>query len=423
MLIKPLFDFSQATRTAAVVTGLIFGPFQNQLFSQNSLPDPAPLSPPVVPNPYTPPTPSVPTSGEWTQPEEYSIGRVLSEYQSTQDEAKKTQLRTQLNTLIEKQFDRKLAWELQQVAGIQNQLERMQQLVNKRQALREKIVSDRVASLIQQTEGTGWESSLSAPSFPASSFPASSFPAPVTPAYPGTTIPNGRVIPPSSSVAPMAPGWLSQPPLAPQPRSSFPVPNGPIPSEEEPIASYPKARVSYQDFKELVAEVELHRKERVLSFEQFLEMSKNPNTIILDTRSAFRYDRIHLKGAKHLSFTDFTQANLAEVIPSKDTIVLIYCNNNFDGNQVDFASKSGPPRRRRNNAIESQVAGQAKPVQLALNIPTYINLYGYGYQNVYELGELVNVRDQRAEFEGTIVEPKIVEPKVIEPQVVEPKNE
>lgn len=411
MLIKPLFDFSQATRTAAVVTGLVFGPFQNQLFSQSSLPDPAPLSPPVVSNPYAPPTPPVPTSGDWTQPEEYSIGSLLSEYQSTQDEAKKTQLRAQLNTLIEKQFDRKLAWELQQVAGIQNQLERMQQLVNKRQALREKIVSDRVASLIQQTEGTGWESSLSAPSFPAPSFPVPSFPAPslpspVTPAYPGTTIPNGRVIPPSSSVAPMAPGWLSQPPLAITPRRSFPGPNGPILSEEESVASYPKARVSYQDFKELVAEVELHRKERVLSFEQFLEMSKNPNTIILDTRSAFRYDRIHLKGAKHLSFTDFTQANLAEVIPSKDTIVLIYCNNNFDGNQVDFASKSGPPRRRSNNAIGSQVAGQAKPVQLALNIPTYINLYGYGYQNVYELGELVNVRDQRVEFEGTIVEPK-----------------
>lgn len=401
MLIKPLFDFSQATRTAAIATSLIFGPFQYQLFSQSSLPEPAPLSPPVAPNPYAPPPLPSLTPGDWTQPEEFSIASLLSEYQSTQDEAKKNQLRTQLNTLIEKQFDQKLAWELQQVAGIQNQLERMQQLVNKRQALREKIVSDRVASLIQQTEGTGWESSFSAPSFPV---PPS--PVPVTPAYPGTTLPNGRVIPPSSSVAPMAPGWLSQPPVAPPARRAFPVPNGPIQSDEESVASYPKARVSYQDFKELVAEVESHRKERLLSFEQFLEMSKKPNTIILDTRSAFRYDRIHLKGAKHLSFTDFTQANLAEIIPTKDTIVLIYCNNNFDGNQVDFASKSGPPRRRSNNAIGSQVAGQAKPVQLALNIPTYINLYGYGYQNVYELGELVNVRDQRVEFEGTIVEPK-----------------
>ena len=35
--------------------------------------------------------------------------------------------------------------------------------------------------------------------------------------------------------------------------------------------------------------------------------SSKENTIILDTRSAFRYDRKHLEGAVHLSFTDFTQ--------------------------------------------------------------------------------------------------------------------
>jgi hypothetical protein len=41
---------------------------------------------------------------------------------------------------------------------------------------------------------------------------------------------------------------------------------------------------------------------------------------------------------------------------------------------------------------------------LALNIPTYINLYGYGYQNVYELNELVaTFFDKRIEFEGTAV--------------------
>ncbi len=40
---------------------------------------------------------------------------------------------------------------------------------------------------------------------------------------------------------------------------------------------------------------------------------------------------------------------------------------------------------------------------MALNVPTYVNLFGYGYRNVYELDELVNVRDSRVEFEGTIV--------------------
>ena len=43
---------------------------------------------------------------------------------------------------------------------------------------------------------------------------------------------------------------------------------------------------------------------------------------------------------------------------------------------------------------------------MALNIPTHINLYGYGYRNVYELNELVNVNDPRIAFEGSIVEQK-----------------
>ena len=131
-------------------------------------------------------------------------------------------------------------------------------------------------------------------------------------------------------------------------------------------------------------------------------MSKEPGTIILDSRSTFRYERIHLQGARHLSFTDFTQSNLKGVIPSFDTRILIYCNNNFEGNQTDFASKIALPLQS-SNPVATQMASQAKPVMMALNIPTYINLYGYGYRNVYELDELVNVGDPRIRFEGSIV--------------------
>jgi rhodanese-related sulfurtransferase len=165
---------------------------------------------------------------------------------------------------------------------------------------------------------------------------------------------------------------------------------------------YPAARVSYDDFKGLVADVETHRASRLVDLNTFLEMSRKPGVVVLDTRSAFRFDRIHLKGAKHLSFTDFTQANLAKVIPSFDTTILIYCNNNFDGNQVDFASKMAVPRARPRNPVANQIADQGKPIMMALNIPTYINLYGYGYRNVYELDELVRVSDPRVSFEGSV---------------------
>lgn len=166
--------------------------------------------------------------------------------------------------------------------------------------------------------------------------------------------------------------------------------------------TYPRAKVSFEDFKGLVAEVEDHRAQRLVDLDTLLEMSRQPEVIIFDTRSTFRYERIHVKGARHLSFTDFTQDNLRRVIPSFDTTILIYCNNNFEGNQVDFASKIAMPRPR--DPLSAQFADQAKPLMMALNVPTYINLFGYGYRNVYELDELVNVNDPRIEFEGTIVD-------------------
>lgn len=168
--------------------------------------------------------------------------------------------------------------------------------------------------------------------------------------------------------------------------------------------SYPIAKVSFNDYKNLVAEVEAHRQSRLIDLDTFLKMSNEPGVIILDTRSTFRYERIHIKGAKHISFTDFTQKNLAEVIPSFETIILIYCNNNFNGNQTDFASKVALPVNPAGEIITAQFNSQEKPLMMALNIPTYINLYGYGYHNVYELHELVDVNDPRISFEGTIVD-------------------
>lgn len=159
--------------------------------------------------------------------------------------------------------------------------------------------------------------------------------------------------------------------------------------------NYPKALSSYNEFKNLVTEVEQHRSERLVNLNEFLKMKSEPNTIILDTRSTDRYDEKHVKGAIHLAFTDFTQSNLLKLIPDPNTRILIYCNNNFMGDQINFATKTASP-------VASNVMLQnIKPITLALNIPTYINLYGYGYRNVYELNELVKIDDSRISFEGS----------------------
>jgi hypothetical protein len=163
--------------------------------------------------------------------------------------------------------------------------------------------------------------------------------------------------------------------------------------------TYPKALVDFNDFKYLVETIEKHREERLIDLNTFLAMSKKDNIVILDSRSDYRFERKHLKGAIHLDFTDYTHENLRRLIPDTNTTILIYCNNNFAGDQVDFASKMARPTINR----ETQILSNRKPVMLALNIPTYINLYGYGYHNIYELNELVSVNDKRIEFEGSVV--------------------
>jgi rhodanese-related sulfurtransferase len=162
----------------------------------------------------------------------------------------------------------------------------------------------------------------------------------------------------------------------------------------------PASKVDFDAFETLTKEVKDYRKDRLVSLDKFLTYSKEKNTIILDTRSTEMYNRKHVKGAIHLDFTDFTQANLRRLIPSTNTRILIYCNNNFDKDQIAFVTKSITPR-----------FPEQKELTLALNIPTFINLYGYGYKNVYELSDLVSVFNPAIQFEGTDVKPRVTLPK------------
>src|SRR5690606_376781 len=125
-------------------------------------------------------------------------------------------------------------------------------------------------------------------------------------------------------------------------------------------------------------EVKPYRAQRLISAAEFVRMSGEENVVILDTRSKEMYDRKHIKGAIHLNFSDFTQTNLARLIPDPSTRILIYCNNNFADDELYFPTKSYQPDLLNQERRE-------KKLTLALNIPTFINLYGYGYRDIYEL--------------------------------------
>lgn len=164
-------------------------------------------------------------------------------------------------------------------------------------------------------------------------------------------------------------------------------------AQEDVISNPTPSLVDYEAFMKLVVEVEPHRKERLVSLSTFKQMSKEEDVIILDTRTKEMYDAKHVKGAIHLNFSAFTQENLEALIPNKSTKILIYCNNNFEDDQIYFPTKMYVPPTPKTFGIT-----------MALNIPTYINLYGYGYKNVYELAELISAFGNQIEFEGTSVQ-------------------
>jgi rhodanese-like protein len=141
--------------------------------------------------------------------------------------------------------------------------------------------------------------------------------------------------------------------------------------------------IDMKGFLQISEEAAKHRETRRLTEEEFILMSQEPGTIILDARSSEMYKLLHVKGAISLSFPDIAFESLANTIPDKNTRILIYCNNNFRGAIIPFASKTP---------------------SLSLNVPTYIALYAYGYRNIYELGPLIDISKSELEFETSFSE-------------------
>jgi phage shock protein E len=138
--------------------------------------------------------------------------------------------------------------------------------------------------------------------------------------------------------------------------------------------------IDYDAFARNVGEVRELREARRISEEEFARMSLMPGTVVLDARSERLFRLRHVARAVNLSLPEFTEATLAAIIPSRDTPVLIYCNNNFKGAPESFPVK----------ALAS-----------ALNLSTFVSLHAYGYRNVYELAPAVDVADSRLAFAGS----------------------
>ena len=128
-----------------------------------------------------------------------------------------------------------------------------------------------------------------------------------------------------------------------------------------------------------------HRESRRVTEGEFLEMSGETGTIVLDARSKQKFDELHVAGAINLSFPDIAVETLAQTIPEKNTRILIYCNNNFRNAERSFPTKLPTA---------------------SLNLSTYIALYNYGYRNLYELGPQLDPAKSVLTFESATAKTK-----------------
>ena len=71
--------------------------------------------------------------------------------------------------------------------------------------------------------------------------------------------------------------------------------------------------------------------------QQAKEMMDTKTVIILDVREQHEYDAEHIKGAELLPVGSISEKTAAEVIPSKDSVVLVYCRS---GNRSKTASSA-----------------------------------------------------------------------------------
>jgi rhodanese-related sulfurtransferase len=131
----------------------------------------------------------------------------------------------------------------------------------------------------------------------------------------------------------------------------------------------PNPAIDMNGYLRVAQEAAKHRETHRVSEADFIRMSRQTGTIVLDCRSKAKYDLLHIEGAINLSFPDISVESVKRVLPDKDARILIYCNNNFKNNEVAFASKMPTA---------------------SLNISTYIALYTYGYRNVYELAPQID---------------------------------
>lgn len=157
--------------------------------------------------------------------------------------------------------------------------------------------------------------------------------------------------------------------------AASPAPAAPTAATAKPAPLNPQ--IDYDGYRALIAEVQPYRRARLIDWTAFAAATAEPDVLILDARSAEQFAAGHIEGAVNVPLPEFSDERLAEVIGRADRPILIYCNNNFRNDRPPVMLKSG---------------------RLALNLSTFTHLYGYGYRNVRELNDVMDLEDPKVKW-------------------------
>lgn len=138
-------------------------------------------------------------------------------------------------------------------------------------------------------------------------------------------------------------------------------------------------QIDYDGYRALIEEVRPYRLARLIDWDAFIAAAGEPGVLILDARSERQFAAGHIAGAVNVPLTEFSVGLLAEVIGRADRPILIYCNNNFRNDRPPVILKTG---------------------RVALNLSTFTHLYGYGYRNIRELNDVMDLNDPRVRWVG-----------------------
>ena len=153
-----------------------------------------------------------------------------------------------------------------------------------------------------------------------------------------------------------------------------------------------------EGFLEFAQKAEQIRVKRLLSEVDFAKLAKEENTVVLDARGDGSFESLRVKGSKSLPYTSFSEKTLQEVIPNRSTRILIYCRNNILSSAPDSEMKVSKDRHPYPDELGR--LNVIKAPKVALNVPTYITLMVYGYENIWQLDAVIDPNNTPLEFES-----------------------